>query len=110
MFIIIINRILLGSSNVTCPTPKAETRLRCGEVALIPLQLICKVIINNNYNDDFIIVTLTIIFPKTGYPNDSPLDIILSNNNKNNNNDDTILNILKEFCKQKNDKDDFYPR
>jgi len=114
MFIIIINRILLGSSNVKCPTPKAETRLRCGEVALIPLQLICNVpvITNNDDNNNSIVVNLTIIFPKAGYPDDLPLEIMLSTNNKiyNDYNNDKILNPLREFCKQKNDNDDNYPR
>ena len=136
---IIYIRILLGSENVKCPTPRAETRLRCGEVALIPLQLQCKVILTNNNNtinddnndaNDIILVTLTLIFPKTGYPNDIPLDVIIAyqhcntndnhtnndaNNDDNNDaNDDTsdeISNTLKEFCKQKIDNETTtYPR
>ena len=135
---IIYIRILLGSENVKCPTPRAEIRLRCGEVALIPLQLQCKVILtnnnnnnntttsnndNNNDNNDIILVTLTLIFPKTGYPNDVPLDVIIAyqhcntndiNNDNDTNNDDCnddILNILKEFCKQRIDNDtNTYPR
>ena len=116
MFII---RILLGSDNVKCPTPRAETRLRCGEVALIPLQLQCRVIIindnnlnNNDNNNNLIAVTLTLIFPKTGYPSDIPLDVIITYDDciyNDNTNSDEILTLLKEFCKERIDSND-YPR
>lgn len=107
-------RILLGSDSVKCPTPRAEIRLRCGDIALIPLQLLCKVIINSNNNDDTssssIIVTLTIIFPKIGFPSDMPLDVVIScDSDIDTNINDEIFQSLKEFCNEKSANDD-YPR
>jgi hypothetical protein len=105
-------RILLGSDSVKCPTPRAETRLRCGDVALIPLQLLCKVIITSNNSSSSMMTTLTIIFPKIGFPFDMPLDVIISYDNSDvdidTNSNDEILKNLKEFCNERND--DGYPR
>ncbi len=99
----------MGSSYVKCPTPRAETRLRCGEVALIPLQLVCTININNDTNSFILILTIT--FPKTGYPNDEPLDIAISNSSTPDNNEriEILVDQLREYCKQKIDNEN-YPR